>query len=297
MLGTTGGNPSIESVQPGPIHHPGEPGIDPAEFRDLGELGDLHVHEHGAEPYMPMSRSDFLATDLSVASLAEIVNYRRMKTRIVRDRNESPEAREYYDRIQAAYEESFETITPEMLADPAKMNMVRCVDPYSDNQLDELNFAPDEQVKIPGGLTWFEVTGTMHEWVVPRIFNEQLAAGVHRNCGGLAIIGCLTGERQVVMRNKSIENAMRIVAETAASVQQTYLRSMRSKTDPEVAEVLSTFGGPKLIFPIGQVGTAEDFVTPKAPHLTAIEERFTPREIVNNVENWVDERMRSKAVE
>lgn len=246
------------------------------------------------DSYMPMGIGDFCAVDPDTADAAAWQAYLQMKVRMVRDRRETPEATEYFDKIQTAYEESFAAVTPELLANPSKMNLVRCVDPYTEQQLDDLNFPKGTQISLPSGLAWFDVTGTMHDWIVPRIFNPELAAGMHRNCGGLAIIGALTGERQAMSRDRALTNALRIVAETASIVRQEYVRGQGRSLDPDAARVLATFGGPKLTFPIGSVGSAEAFVTPKALHTTSVDRHFTPREIIRGVESWVDGRLQSK---
>jgi hypothetical protein len=244
--------------------------------------------------YMPMTIGEFCGTDLSYASQTARADYYRMKVRMVRDRRETPEAREYFDGIQGAFEESFQSVTPELLTDPSSMNLVRCVDPYTDQQLEELNFAPNTEIKLPGGLTWFDLTGTMQEWIVPRIFNETLVAGLHRNCGGLAIVGALTGERQVAGRNRATESAYRIAAETAALVRQEYFKRKGHELDPDASKAFASFGGPKLIFPVGSDGTAEAFVTPKAVDQLTVERQFSPRELVDNVENWIDGHLSSQ---
>lgn len=275
----------------------------------IGSSSDIHALEigfddgHGhstpgiTEPYMPLDIGNFCATDLSIATQDERANYYRMKVRMVRDRRETQQARDYFDRIQAAFEKSFETVTPDLLADPSAMNLVRCVDKYSEQQLDELNFSPDAQITLPGGLVWFDLTGTMQEWIVPRIFNDTLAAGLHRNCGGLAIVGALTGERQVAGRDRALQNATRITAETASQVRQEFFKRKGTNLDPEAAKALASFGGPKLIFPVGSNGTAEEFVTPKAVDIVTVEKAFTPRELVNGVENWIHNRLANRVDE
>lgn len=280
-------------ISHGHLIEPSEPSLDMSDFVDLG-----HRHTESLfHSFMPMSRSDFMAIDLSVATPEERIQYFRMKTRMVRDRQEPTEARDYFDRIQAAYEESFEKVTPDLLADPTKMNLVICVDPYEDDQLNQLNFKSEEQAKIPGGLGWFDVTGTMNHWIVSRIFNPELAAGLHRNCGGFAILGCLNGERQAAARERTLANAHRITAETAAIVRQQYLLRKGRNFDPEGAEALATFSGPKLTFSEGQAGTAEEFVTPKSIQTAALEIQFTPREIIDNVEQWINHRLANKVSE
>jgi hypothetical protein len=247
--------------------------------------------------YMPMTIREFCGTDLSIAGPKDRANYYRMKVRMVRDRREKPEDRLYFDGIQAAFEESFENVTPDMLADPTAMGLVRCVDKYTDKQLEELNFSPESEIKLPGGLSWFDLTGTMQEWIVPRIFNETLVAGLHRNCGGLAIVGALTGERQVAGRDRATASATRIAAETAALVRDDYFRRKGHELDDEASMALASFGGPKLIFPVGSSGTAEAFVTPKAVDLVTVEKRFTPRELVDKVERWIDNHLGAKVTE
>lgn len=268
--------------------------LDAQAFGSPGE--EPHTHQENGL-YLPMARGEFAATDLSIADADERIRYLRMKVRMVRDRRETPEASTYFDNIERAYEDSFASVTSDVLADPTKMNLIRCVDPYSDKQLDELSFSPEEQIQVPGGLGWLDVTGLMDYWIVPRIFNKELAVGLHRNCGGFAILGALNGERQAVARDRAVENAHRIMAETAATVRKQYLTRRGHKFDPEVAEVLSTFGGPKLTVATGDVGTAEDFVTPKALQGLAVEQAFTPREIVDGVECWIDDRINNKLAE
>lgn len=301
---TTGGGNSPETMRP----EQGAGHIGPGEYPlipDNTASGNRHDHDDplssGAviiPKFMPMTRSEFCATDLSTATPAERAQYLRMKVRILRDRNESEEAKAYFDTIEAAYEASFTEVTPEMLADPKQMNLVRCVDPYTDKQLDELDqFPPEQQRKLPGGLGWFDVTGQMYDWVVPRIFNPELAAGMHRNCGGFAIIGALTGERQAAARQQAEQNAKRITLEVAAVIRQEYLRRKGHNFDPEGAEVLANFGGPRLTFATGEVGTAEGFITPKAPPLLHVEESYTPRELVEGVDGWINERLKTTATE
>ncbi len=267
----------------------------------MSEIHDDTLAPLGATPpagvYMPMTIGEFCATDLTIAGTEDRANYYRMKVRMVRDRREPPEARAYFDGIQAAFEESFENVTPELLADPTAMGLIRCVDKYTDRQLEELNFSPDSEIKLPGGLSWFDLTGTMQEWIVPRIFNETLVAGLHRNCGGLAIVGALTGERQVAGRDRATASATRIAADTAAIVRQEYFKRKGKELDEESSRALGSFGGPKLIFPVGSDGTAAAYVTPKAVDLATVDQRFTPRELVNNVEDWIHSHLNTQVTE
>lgn len=267
----------------------------------MSEIHDDTSAPSGLTPpagvYMPMTIGEFCATDLTIAGPEDRANYYRMKVRMVRDRRETPEARAYFDGIQAAFEESFENVTPELLADPTAMGLIRCVDKYTDRQLEELNFSPDSEIKLPGGLSWFDLTGTMQEWIVPRIFNETLVAGLHRNCGGLAIVGALTGERQVAGRDRATASATRIAAETAALVRQEYFKRKGHELDPVSSRAFASFGGPKLIFPVGSDGTAEAYVTPKAVDLVTVERQFTPRELVNNVEDWINSHLNTQVTE
>lgn len=248
-------------------------------------------------PYLSMSKGEFPGVDWSTSTTEERVRYLMMKVRMVRPDNELPEAVEYFDRIQASYLDSFETVTPETLDNPDRMNLIRCVDPYEDKQLDELRIPQDQQIRVPGGLGWLDVTGLMENWAIPRIFKSELAAGVHRNCGGFAILGALTGERQVMHRNRAVETATRTFAETAAAVRQRYLQIRKGKVDPEVAEALSNFGGPKLTITTGPRGTAEDFITPKTTSSATVDVYYRPSEIVNHVDAWVDKTLSSSAGE
>lgn len=268
--------------------HPHTPhtGIQPGEFA-LSPTPDTDVCATAPDvlqAYMPLGRGEFRATDLSVADRIERMKWLVMRTRMVRDRSETPEAREYFDGIQAAFMASFEEVTPDMLADSTQMNFVKCVDKYTHRQLDALNVPEDAQTRLPGGLAWFDMTGLMVDWAVPRVLNPQLVAGMHRNCGGIAIKGGLTGEDQAMHRNRAEENAKRVFLEAAALVSAYYIRKQGRHFDPEVADMLSNWGGPNLIISTGESGTAEPFVTPKSVRPIDIDEHYTPRELIDGVD-------------
>jgi|GEM_PF-3408729 len=270
---------------------PGQHGLDPQR---LLQPQDAHDEGHAHLPYMPMSREEFCGIDFATASPKDRINYLMMKVRMVRDRNETDEARRYFDGIQAAYEQSFEEVTPDVLADSTRMNLIRCVDPYTDKQLDALNYPPEALQKLPGGLAWFDLTGTMYDWITPRIFNEEIAAGMHRNCGGLAIIGALTGERQVTLRDSAESKAKAAIDAVATAVRNEYLRRRRSRLDLDAADVLPNFGGPRLVFAWGESGTAERFVTPKTPLIANIGESFTSHELVENMDKWIQQKVSAR---
>jgi len=242
----------------------------------------------GNEPYMSMGTGEFCAIDPDAADPDTWQNYLRMKVRIIRDRRESDPARQYFDGIQGAFEQSFAEITPEVLANPNKLNLIRCVDKYSERQLDALNFPPEEQQSLPGGLGWFELTGTTSSWIVARIFSERLAAGIHTNCGGFAITGALTAERQASAIDRAMANTQRAAGAIAAVARHEFLRRKGSRVDPDAKAAVATFTGPELILPIGNRGTAQDFITPRGSYVRRIDEQFTPAELERGFDRWVE---------
>lgn len=272
---------------------PGELGIDP-------QISEGLTNTSGSNDYMPMSVDEFLRFNPSKAKPEDRIRNYRMLTRMVRDRRETPEARKYFDGIEEAFEESFRIVTPELLRDPTKMNLIRCVDPYTKQQLEELSFDPGEEMELPGGLLWFYLTGTLQEWIIPRIFNERLVASLHRDCGGAAIVGALTGERQAALRDRATQNATRIVAETAAYVIKKYFEqphSQDSDVDPNIARIMPTFSGPKLIFPTGSEGTAENLITPIAIGKASIKEQFKTKELVHEANSWASRKLETAVSE
>jgi hypothetical protein len=214
---------------------------------------------------------------------------------MIRDRNETPEAEAYFDTIEAAFLTSFEKVTPELLAERTKLNFVKCVDRYADQQLEALNVPESEQTRLPGGLGWFDITGTMADWVVPRVLNEEVVAGMHRNCGGFAIKGALYAGDQAMYRDRAETSAKRMFLEAAAIVGSYYLRKQGRNFDPEVADLVTNWGGPRLITSTDESGTAEPFVTPKAVKQIDVEEHFTPREIIEGVDKIVNDMMSGRS--
>lgn len=273
---------------------PGNRELNPETF---AEDHSAHNHSHdGAQLlrlYMPMTIGEFTSADFALLEPDDRRDWLRMKVRINRGENEPDDAKSYFNGIEAAFEDSFRVVTPELLADPTKMNIVQCVDPYEDKQLDMLYFSDDQHIKLPAGLAWFDMTGLMYDWISARIFNPELAAGMHRNCGGLAIVGALTGERQETLRTSAEEKAKRIAHEVAAVVRQMYASRKGSRLDPDAANALANFGGPRLTFSTGNVGTAADFITPKTVHIFKIDSLFTTEELNRNVEGWVDRSLRA----
>jgi hypothetical protein len=252
-------------------------------------------HDHAGSEYMPMTHLEFTGTDpnaLPSSDLAGRVRYYKTKLRMVRDRNEPEDARAYFDNIQGAYEEALEMITPDTLGDPAKMNSIVCVDPNTYKQLEELPFSEQERAKAPAGLGFFDQLGILDEWIAARIFNPRLAAGLHPNCGGMAILGALTGERQAMMRDRAEANARRTLAETAAQARQQYILRKGHRFDPQGVEALTGFTGPEFTIAMGDGGSAAPFVTPKSHHVRPIEIYFTPSELLDNMDKIIDQRVK-----
>src|SRR3954465_2718718 len=90
----------------------------------IDPLSEIVTHMH---PYMPMRRGEYRATDLTIAGKVERARAMIMRTRMVRDARETPQAAEYFEGIQEAFLASFEEITPDLLADSTKLNFVKCV--------------------------------------------------------------------------------------------------------------------------------------------------------------------------